>query len=188
MSASHIFLPSKQGNREEFLSSGTFNVPEGVTHVTVLGCGGGQGGQNGGDKRGGNGAGLVVGSVSVTPGSSVSVTVGGGGAPGLGVGGNSSFGSFVMKGAGNLLAVVRSGYTTGGDPNGGSFGALAQGNGRFDGGSNNGTDSGGGGAGAFGNGANFGQTAGNNTGAGGGASSGILPAGNGGSGRVIVVW
>lgn len=66
---------------EEFLSSGTWTAPEGVTEVIVMGCGGGGGGAGwlnvGG--TGGHGAPLSIGFVTVVPGTIYNITVGAGG-------------------------------------------------------------------------------------------------------------
>jgi hypothetical protein len=188
MSASHIFLPPKQGNRQEFLSSGTFVVPEGVTHVTVIGCGGGGGGYV---DSGGDGAGLGIKSVSVTPGASIPVTIGAGGVPNVTIsnckGGDSSFGSVLFVGARNVAdesLVRRLGYARGGDLTSVVLlETVAQGNHEFDGGG-----SGGGGAGPFGDGGASSTSAAANSGAGGGQGVNIGTAGSGGSGRIIVVW
>jgi hypothetical protein len=73
------------GNMQVFTSSGTFNVPAGITKakVTVVGGGG-----NGGTYGGGGGGGAAIEVVTgLTPGGTVTVTVGG-------AGGTSSFGAF----------------------------------------------------------------------------------------------
>jgi hypothetical protein len=72
------------GNFQAFTSSGTFNVPAGVSRVkvTVIGAGGnagnGPGGSvcSGGDGGGGGAGGYVVDYVAVTPGGTASVSVG----------------------------------------------------------------------------------------------------------------
>jgi hypothetical protein len=94
-------------NRQEFISSGQFIVPAGVTvvYVTVQGAGGSGGAQNttaGG--RGGNGGDCVVSQpVYVREGEVINVTIGAGGAARsnaqVGIkGGDSSFGGLVAKG------------------------------------------------------------------------------------------
>lgn len=65
---------------EEFTSSGTFNVPEGVTKVLLYGWGGGGGGNRVASVcRGSSGARAYTKIVNVTPLSAVAVTIGGGG-------------------------------------------------------------------------------------------------------------
>lgn len=89
---------------QHFSSSGTFNVPAGVSTVLVTavgGGGGGGGGLSGSGAGGGSGGAAINYPVTVTPSSSVTVTVGaagaGNGASGYGTaGGTSSFGSFVV--------------------------------------------------------------------------------------------
>ena len=89
---------------QTFTSSGTFNVPAGVTSVKVevIGGGGAGGGVSGGaaDGGGGNG-GYAEEIVSVTPSTGVSVTIGAGGVAAGGNGGTSSFGAFLSATGGN---------------------------------------------------------------------------------------
>jgi len=87
-------------NYQEFLTSGTFTVPAGVTKIVATLYGGGGGGQGGSGAAGGSG-GYGVALITVTPGSSISITVGSGGggaAPGVGsaggTGGTTTVGSF----------------------------------------------------------------------------------------------
>jgi len=92
-----------------FTADGTFVVPNGVTNVNVLACGGGGGGANG--HQGGGGAGYIVSAlnVPVTPGTPLPVVVGVGGSGaetrlsdntivGLTAGGDSSFNGVVASG------------------------------------------------------------------------------------------
>lgn len=92
-------VPPLEPGMEVFTSSGTFNVPVGVTAVDVLVVAGGGGG---GSRQGGGGGagGVVVATVPVTPSDSITVTVGAGGAGGTSGGrgsngSNSSFGSLL---------------------------------------------------------------------------------------------
>ena len=83
-------------NNQVFTSSGTFNVPSGVTKIYVTACAGGGGGAGGGkyasstnitaySGAGGNGGEFVYRyPITVTPGSSISITVGSGGSGGSG--------------------------------------------------------------------------------------------------------
>jgi hypothetical protein len=74
--------PNPLHGSQDFTSSGTFNVPTGVTNVkvTVIGAGGNGGtadsGCGGGSGGGGGAGGYVVAYVAVTSGGTVSVTVG----------------------------------------------------------------------------------------------------------------
>lgn len=121
-------VPPPDAGIQVFNSSGTFNVPAGVTAVDVLVVAGGGGG---GSRQGGGGGagGVVVSTVPVTPGGSVSVTVGAGGNGGTSGGrgsngSNSSFGSDVeAEGGGG--GGGRSTNNTGADGGGGGGGAPA---------------------------------------------------------------
>jgi hypothetical protein len=83
MSTLTQFLSGKLKS-QEFLSSGTFTVPAGITTVWVTMCGGGGSGggwgASNGAAGGGAGAYCIQRPVSVTPGASVTVTIGAGGA------------------------------------------------------------------------------------------------------------
>lgn len=107
MSTLTQFLSGKLKS-QEFLSSGTYTVPAGVTTVWVTMCGGGGSGGTAGTATygaagGGAGAYVIKQAVSVTPGASVTVTIGAGG---TGVaadstgnsGGTTSFGSLSVLG------------------------------------------------------------------------------------------
>ena len=115
-------------NVQVFNSSGTFNVPTGVSKVDVLVVAGGGGGA--GSVSGGGGAGGLVWQegYAVTPGASIAVTVGAGGAGGAtnssgNNGQNSSFGSLEAIGGGRGGAAG----TTNTDPGvGGSGGGGAR--------------------------------------------------------------
>jgi len=106
-------------NSQEFLTNGTFVVPEGVNTVSIVGCGAGGGGGSGNYTGGtndvayfggGGGGGAAVISpytISVTPGQSIPVTIGVGGVGGLfsivanhdgGNGGSTIFGSYSIPG------------------------------------------------------------------------------------------
>ncbi|WP_163401417.1 PKD-like domain-containing protein, partial [Flavobacterium fluviatile] len=83
--AMFLFANFSFGQSQTFISSGTFNVPAGVTSVTVQAWGGGGAGggannanatRNGG---GGGGGAYTIRTVSVTPLSTIAVTVGAGG-------------------------------------------------------------------------------------------------------------
>ena len=119
----------------EFLTSGFFTVPPGVTELEVFGCGGGGGGGGAGSSSGatrscsaggagGNGASIFSGVINVVPGDVLTISIpsgGGGGAPG-GVGGagstGSKGGSATISGTGVLLT-IEGGF-------GGGGGAQAQ--------------------------------------------------------------
>lgn len=116
------------GYVEVFTSSGTFEVPAGVTEVDLLVVAGGGGAGDAspasvGSGGGGAGGVRVVLGHPVTPGETVSVVVGAGGIPatamGVGLGGDSSFGSVVAKGGGGG---GRAASDAGGPDDGGSGG------------------------------------------------------------------
>ena len=90
--------------------SDSFEVPSGVTSITVKmwggGAGGGGGGRNGGDGADGGGAGYVTSTLSVTPGETLNVYVGGGGSGGAySSGGNDAGGG---GGGGGYSSIYRS--------------------------------------------------------------------------------
>ncbi len=173
---------------QTYTTSGTFsfNVPGGVTSLTieVVGAGGSGGGNGGG---GGGGGGYAKGIYTVTPGSVLSVNVGAGGG-GAG-GGTSSVGTLISAtGGANGVTVANPNIGGGGAGGVGTGGTISN----FTGGTGGGgywTYFGGGGAGAAGsvsNGTNGGnsiawsgmcQTPGGSAGTGGGA-----PGGAGGKG------
>ena len=124
-------------NNQVFTSSGTFNVPSGVTKIYVTACAGGGGGAGGGkyasstnitaySGAGGNGGEFVYRyPITVTPGSSISITVGSGGSGGSGnkydaanaggaggTGGNTIIGSYLTLTGGASGGT----YGTGGIP------------------------------------------------------------------------
>lgn len=207
MSTLTQFLSGKLKS-QEFLSSGTFTVPAGVTTVWVTMCGGGGSGSvnnyiSSNIAGGGAGAYCVKQAVTVTPGASVTVTIGAGGA---GVtdaaayqtqtagndGSATSFGSLSVSGG-------TGGLTAGNDASNGVGGANGGGNGLpgQSAGGRPGKLSGGAG-GLFGDGTNAARGTGNsssaaaNSGAGSGGaaltSGGGASSGAGGSGRCIVEW
>lgn len=206
MSASGIhFLDKDLVNKQAFTSSGTFNVPKGITRVLVHGWGGGQGGGNaffsGTNQPGNGGRGAHEGWrwVDVTPGDAISVTIGAGGDNNAGSGadggpgGDTIFGSLVTFKGADIKRGIPQGL--GGDSAPGEDG---EGNAFYLGGAGatGGTDNGGGGgAGPGGNGGNgaFGGSDGGsgaaNSGAGGGAAgqNGNF-GGDGGSGYCEVFW
>lgn len=210
MSVFSQFVGGGRIRSQNFLSSGNFTVPAGVTTVWVTMCGGGgSGAARGSDGAGGGGAGgyTIKRAVNVTPGATITVTIGAGGAgviPGnSGNNGNAtSFGSESVAGGGrgrDLFSILFFGGV------GGAIGAsggnasyqgpnptIAQGLGGVGGESAGGLFNWGGGAGGlFGDGTaastnSTTSSAAANSGAGsGGAANG---SGNGGSGRCIVEW
>lgn len=188
---------------DTYTSNGTFEVPPGVTEITVE-CwgGGGRGGERTGSSGtgGGGGGGAYARSVlSVTPGDTYSVTIGAG-SSNTSPGGDSWFGSAatVMAKGGNSAANNSTAGASGGAA------ASSVGDVRYSGG-NGATatgNSGGGGssAGTGANGANGTVTGGGSAPAGGGnggngvsagsgnGSSGIAPGGGGGGGKRGCVW
>ncbi len=84
-----LAISSTQTDSQEFLSSGNFIVPAGVTQLSVCvnGGGGGGGGLSGGSgwvygASGGGGSGTVKSIINVTPSETVAIVVGAGGARG----------------------------------------------------------------------------------------------------------
>ncbi|MBI2640653.1 MAG: hypothetical protein HYW91_02045 [Candidatus Sungbacteria bacterium] len=197
-------------NWQIFGSSGTFNVPAGVTKVMVEvwgGGGGGGGGSWGGSRGGGGGGGGAYAKeiINVTPGSPVTVTAGAGGAGSSNVGlsgtagATSCFGQVCAGGGGRGLGISDSGSATGGaggtssatvnSPGGAGETAISLAGGR---GGSAGLG-GAGGAGGQGNTANPGSAgaAPGGGGGGGGTVDQTGPAGLGGSGaagRIIIYW
>ncbi len=120
---------------QEFTSSGTFNVPTGVSLVrlTMIGAGGGGSSRNlaaGGGGGGGSGELVVDFPVPVTAGAAITVTIGALGAGAVGAGGavagsdggNTSFGSWTVLGGKGGNTVGSGGV--GGGSNGGAAGAT----------------------------------------------------------------
>ncbi len=115
---------------ETFTSDGTFNVPAGVTSVTVEMWGGGGGGGGGGTNAGSNGGdggggGYARSTVSVTPAENLNVLVGGGGGGGevsgiSGSGGGGGGHSEVNRGGSPLVIAPGGGGGGGGDNSGGA--------------------------------------------------------------------
>lgn len=172
------------GFQVDFTSSGSFTVPPGFTAFQVIphGSGGGGGtgatGTSGQMKSGGAGGGggasnpQIIGSASLTPGSTVTVTVAGASAAGA-AGSTSSFGTLVSAGGG------AAGWSSGGANTSGGGGGGTGGNapGR-PGGAPGGVDSAPGMGGGGGSGSNSGSTAGyfaEYGGAGGGGGGGDDP-------------
>lgn len=98
---------TKVTNYQVFTSSGTFNVPTGITTAYVQLCGGGGGGGGGpagvGGSSGGGGGGYSEGTVTVTSGGTVTVTVGAAGTQGAqsgsgGTGGTTTFSTISATG------------------------------------------------------------------------------------------
>jgi hypothetical protein len=192
---------------QEFLASGSFTVPIGVTKVRsrVWGAGGGGGGAFAGAGSGGGGGGYAEGMYAVTPGQVITVTVGVGGVGGTGaptggsVGGTSSFGAFASAtgggGGGGGLGVVALIVAAGGVATGGAM--NVGGNGGY-GGSNSGSGgsgfAGGAGGGAFGTSlttSNTSSATGNFPGGGGGGGAHPTTSQAGGTGQgglVVVEW
>lgn len=193
---------------EEFLSSGTWVCPAGITKIIIFMCGGGGGaggGNNGNDVSGGGaGSNTVFHCLSVIPGTSYPVVIGTGGAGatnGLGVvGTDTTFdtdaaraqgarrgGNFFSRGNGGSLNPRSRSWATGG----GNLSDDGMPNGGYKGGIGTGSLYGGGGAGGRGNGGDgnnsgTGGSAAANSGAGGGG--GEPTGGNGGSGHMLIVW
>jgi hypothetical protein len=95
-----IHLPSVKS--VTYSASGTWVCPPNVTEVTLLGCGGGQGGFLGAGSAagwGGRGAPVAELRIPVTPGTSYTITIGAGGAAGGAYGQASSFGAVTFPGA-----------------------------------------------------------------------------------------
>lgn len=200
---------------QTFTSSGSWVAPAGVDKIIVFGSGGGSGGSNGTATVGGNGgAGSILTSlpIVVVPGNSYSVVIGSGGSAGS-AGSNSSFDTYIFKGApvsttGGIY--YTSGGLTGGSGNPAGDGTSGGSTASFSGGaggshSTNLPGGGGGGAGfgaAGGVGGNgsfptggSGSAAAANSGAGGGGGSGAGGSGGsagsggaGGSGIITICW
>jgi hypothetical protein len=87
---------------QTFNSSGTFEVPAGITKMGLVGQGAGANGANvsesiTGASGGGGGGKFIVDEITVTPGTKYSVTIGG-------AGGSSSFGSIAVMNAANVTS------------------------------------------------------------------------------------
>lgn len=168
---------------QTFNSSGNFNVPAGVTSITVELWGAGAGGASGSNAAGGGGGGAYTRAIlSVTPGSTIPVTVGTGGTTGNA--GQSS----------SIMSVIANGGSAGSGRTGGSGGAasaisapvtasFAGGNGgnarNSSGGGNNEAGGGGGGSATTSAAGGNGNNGGNNTTA---VTAGGSGTGNGGNG------
>ncbi len=164
----------------------TFNVPTGITSITVKmwggGGGGGGGGRNAANAGGaGGGAGFTQATITVTPGETLNVNTGGGGSAG-----NGSARSGQGGGGGGYSDVNRSGteLITAAGGGGGGGGAEISGNGAGDSGFAGGGTTGSGGTSLDGSGGT--PTAGGTAGSGGGNSGSggsSLQGGAGGDGR-----
>ncbi len=115
---------------EVFTSSGTFNVPAGVSSVCVQcwGPGGGGGATNSASISGGAGGGgaYAEGHATVTPSGTVTVTIGAGGAGGAaGASNNGSAGSAATSFGASIIAAAGSGGTGGAAGAGGAGGTVA---------------------------------------------------------------
>lgn len=153
-----------------FTSSGTYNVPTGVTEIFVTACGGGGGGGNGSDMLtgyisaggggggGGGGAAIQKQRYTVTPGQTISITVGRGGTAG-------NAGTSTVIGSLITLAGGSAGFST--------VDSKQEGKGGISGGSGGGA----GGDGGEGNGTYFGSKGKNGT-------NGISPGGMAGTASV----
>ncbi len=174
---------------QTFTSSGTFNVPSGVSSVQVLVVAGGGGG--GSSIGGGGGAGGLVynSSFSVTPGGTVSVTVGDGGVgdttptgpgPSTGTNGQDSvFGTITAKGGGAGGSRQESPYAaTPGNPGGSGGGSSSADNPPAGTGGSATQSPSGGGQGFGGDGGNGRVRQPHGAGGGGGAGAGGTPADN----------
>lgn len=118
---------------QTFTSSGTFNVPTGVTSVNVLVVAGGGGGGCAYGGGGGGGGVIANSSFTVTSGASVTVTVGAGGSGSASYaarganGGNSAFGSLTaVGGGGGDSFTILAGGASGGSGGGGNGSATSQ--------------------------------------------------------------
>tara|TARA_Y100001972_G_scaffold125873_1_gene178095 strand:- start:2144 stop:3853 length:1710 start_codon:yes stop_codon:yes gene_type:complete len=174
---------------QTFTSSGTFNVPSGVSSVQVLVVAGGGGG--GSSIGGGGGAGGLVyhSGFSVTPGGTVSVTVGDGGVgdttptgpgPSTGTNGQDSvFGTITAKGGGAGGSRQESPYAaTPGNPGGSGGGSSSADNPPAGTGGSATQSPSGGGQGFGGDGGNGRVRQPHGAGGGGGAGAGGTPADN----------
>ena len=183
--------------RQEFTSSGTFNVPAGVTAVYVsgIGGGGGAGGKNTSSvSTGGGGSGqyCIRKKLSVTPGQVIAVTIGAGGSGGTTSGTSGSSGGATTFGA--LLTLSGGSGSPGRTDTNTSPGIGGYPNGQTGGYNGTATHGGNGGCSPFGNGgvgvSGDGGSAAANTG-GGGGGAGTTPSragGAGGSGYLLVEW
>jgi hypothetical protein len=204
-------LASYIGDQTTYLSTTTYNVPNGVgllwVEVTPGGGGGGGCSADGSSQYSGMGGGgsMAVGRiVQVTPGQQIIGTVGAGGGGGNSagtsgaVGGTSSFGSLLSvvgaRGGRGAASPQTLASTGGGGGTGGFGGGLVAGSSIFAGGTSNiGGGGGGGEAGVGGNGGNNGAggaAAANTGGGGGGAGTNVSAAsagGAGGSGRIKII-
>ncbi|MBK5212563.1 MAG: T9SS type A sorting domain-containing protein [Flavobacteriaceae bacterium] len=175
-----------QSGSQQFITSGDFTVPAGVTSITIEVVGGGGGGGINGT-GGGGGGGYSLGTYSVTPLATIPVTIGAAGGTGT-AGGTTIVGAFNQATGGGPGIWVPNPEVGGGGAGGiGSGGTLNYTGGEGGGGYYTYFGGGGGGAaGSLGNGSNGGdtipwtgicQTPGGSGGAGGG-----IPSGSGGKG------
>jgi len=111
-----------------FTSSGTFDVPIGITTIYVSGSGGGGGGGRGYQDKGGGGgaAGCMKAPVTVTAEQTLTITIGSGGAAGANGGNNNGTagGDTTITGTGVSVTFGGGGGGRGGSSTGGSGGTL----------------------------------------------------------------
>ena len=175
-----------QVQTQTFNTNGTFDVPAGVTQITVEAWGGGGGGGfarsvNGAAGGGGGGGAYYKAIVNVTPGQSIPVTIGQGGTggatngTGANGGGTTSFGAYLSANGGNPGAGVST-NSSGAGGTGGAGGIYSGGNGA------NGINETGVGTGGGGGGGSAGTDSNGNQGSGLIGGSAVIGGGAGGNG------
>lgn len=192
-----IKLQLKDGE-EIFRSNGTFTVPEGITQITVIACGGGGGGAYApvSAGSGGGGASCIKNTYTVTPGQSIVITIGKGGESDKD-GTATVVGSLVTcpgGGGGKTGAEAEAGGTSGGAGGGKGGGAKSpstyeEGQPGLYGKGGTAVVGSGGGGGSYGDGGNASNEKGQDGGYGAGGGSGRkISGGKGGDGLVIIRW